>query len=252
MFKSTVIPDVEEASPEHQRPPSRGFRVGRKIIDSIFLKSRSSRDLTPSAAFTHLPQRPQTTSPNFQQPGLSSAANPKSPCSISDSFHYSAVPLPRGANLPTPRVGAERAIEVVRVPEPSSLDTHNPQTKRSFSSSSLPFLKKLGSKSSISRSEPLHTGSTPRVSRPRVRIPSIDNPVLTSRPAPGRPWFLQLPSSVLNHTPLGLDFSPTMSTRKKGEVTCLSYHTLDDREMVRLRGKSDHRPIIGVYSICIE
>lgn len=252
LYKSTVIPDVEEASPEHQRPTSRGFRVGRKIINSIFLKTRSSRDLTPSAAFTHLPQQSQTTPTNFQQPALSSAANPKSPCSTSDSFYYSAIPLPRDANLPTPRVGPESAIEVVRIPEPSRPDTHNPQTKRSFSSSSLPFLKKLGSGPPISMSEPLHTGPRPRMSRPRVRIPSIDNPVLTSRPASGRPWFLQLPSSVLNHTPLGLDFSPNMSTRKRGEVTCLSYHTLDDREMVRLRGKSDHRPIIGVYSICIE
>ena len=40
--------------------------------------------------------------------------------------------------------------------------------------------------------------------------------------------------------------------RRKGDVECLAYGTLDDESMARLRGKSDHRPIVGVYSICVE
>jgi hypothetical protein len=36
---------------------------------------------------------------------------------------------------------------------------------------------------------------------------------------------------------------------RKGDVVCLSYRTLDDRGMRRLEGRSDHRPVIGVYAI---
>lgn len=38
---------------------------------------------------------------------------------------------------------------------------------------------------------------------------------------------------------------------RKGDVVCLSYRTLDDREMRRLEGRSDHRPVIGVYAIYV-
>ena len=36
---------------------------------------------------------------------------------------------------------------------------------------------------------------------------------------------------------------------RKGDVVCLSYRTLDDRGMRRLEGRSDHRPVIGVYAV---
>jgi hypothetical protein len=38
---------------------------------------------------------------------------------------------------------------------------------------------------------------------------------------------------------------------RKGDVVCLSYRTLDDRGMRRLEGRSDHRPVIGVYAIYV-
>ena len=38
---------------------------------------------------------------------------------------------------------------------------------------------------------------------------------------------------------------------RKGDVVCLSYRTLDDRGMCRLEGRSDHRPVIGVYAIYV-
>lgn len=45
--------------------------------------------------------------------------------------------------------------------------------------------------------------------------------------------------------------TPPKKRRKKGDVDCLFYGTLDDQAMARLRGKSDHRPVIGVYSVAI-
>ncbi|KAI9512954.1 hypothetical protein F5148DRAFT_560300 [Russula earlei] len=47
---------------------------------------------------------------------------------------------------------------------------------------------------------------------------------------------------------------PTESSQprhRKGDVACLSYRTLDDRGMRRLEGRSDHRPVIGVYAIYV-
>ena len=38
---------------------------------------------------------------------------------------------------------------------------------------------------------------------------------------------------------------------RKGDVVCLDYRTLDDRGMRRLEGRSDHRPVIGVYAIYV-
>lgn len=36
---------------------------------------------------------------------------------------------------------------------------------------------------------------------------------------------------------------------KRGEVQCLDYATLSDREMRRLEGRSDHRPVIGQFAV---
>jgi hypothetical protein len=38
---------------------------------------------------------------------------------------------------------------------------------------------------------------------------------------------------------------------RKGDIVCLSYRTLGDRGMRRLEGRSDHRPVIGVYAIYV-
>jgi hypothetical protein len=38
---------------------------------------------------------------------------------------------------------------------------------------------------------------------------------------------------------------------RKGDIVCLNYRTLDDRGMHRLEGRSDHRPVIGVYAIYV-
>lgn len=38
---------------------------------------------------------------------------------------------------------------------------------------------------------------------------------------------------------------------RRGDVICLGYNTLDDRQMRRLEGKSDHRPVVGAYALYI-
>jgi hypothetical protein len=44
---------------------------------------------------------------------------------------------------------------------------------------------------------------------------------------------------------------PPLRVYKKGEVRCLGYQTLSDREMRRLEGRSDHRPVIGHFAVYV-
>ncbi|KIY68852.1 DNase I-like protein [Cylindrobasidium torrendii FP15055 ss-10] len=39
--------------------------------------------------------------------------------------------------------------------------------------------------------------------------------------------------------------------RRKGDIVCLEYRTLDDRQMRNLEGRSDHRPVIGTYAVYV-
>jgi hypothetical protein len=57
-----------------------------------------------------------------------------------------------------------------------------------------------------------------------------------------------LPGSGLDGASAG---PAELSRPRKGDVVCLSYRTLDDRGMRRLEGRSDHRPVIGVYAIYV-
>ena len=36
---------------------------------------------------------------------------------------------------------------------------------------------------------------------------------------------------------------------RRGDVVCLDYNTLDDRQMRRLEGRSDHRPVLGTFVV---
>lgn len=61
------------------------------------------------------------------------------------------------------------------------------------------------------------------------------------------------PSSSLpsGGEPDGASAATESPRHRKGDIVCLSYRTLDDRGMRRLEGRSDHRPVIGVYAIYI-
>jgi hypothetical protein len=60
------------------------------------------------------------------------------------------------------------------------------------------------------------------------------------------------PSSLPGGGLDGASAGSTESSRpRKGDVVCLSYRTLDDGGMRRLEGRSDHRPVIGVYAIYV-
>jgi hypothetical protein len=94
-------------------------------------------------------------------------------------------------------------------------------------------------------------------SRPSTSPVVVTSPVAPShRPPASRRWF-PFPSSLLSSSGGASSSNPVTphippkKKRKKGDVDCLLYGTLDDQAMARLKGRSDHRPVIGVYSIAI-
>ncbi len=80
------------------------------------------------------------------------------------------------------------------------------------------------------------------------------NPI--SNPDADSPMRMPITATPLSTFPGGNDpggaSAATEASRpRKGDVVCLSYRTLDDRGMRRLEGRSDHRPVIGVYAIYV-
>lgn len=80
--------------------------------------------------------------------------------------------------------------------------------------------------------------------------------------ASAKRWFSNLPTLLLSHRHSSpqvelQDEEPpepekeSLPIRKKGEVDCLQYTTLDDAAMRKLEGRSDHRPIIWSGAVYI-
>ncbi|KAG8861635.1 hypothetical protein FRB91_003758 [Serendipita sp. 411] len=59
------------------------------------------------------------------------------------------------------------------------------------------------------------------------------------------------PPPVATPEPVLPVYGPAPKIYKRGEVRCLSYSTLSDREMRRLEARSDHRPVIGRFAVYI-
>ena len=74
---------------------------------------------------------------------------------------------------------------------------------------------------------------------------STDQP----RSASGSIWrFLPSFLSPSSNTSPEERQSPSFPAYVKGDIVCLGYGTLDDKEMRKLEGRSDHRPVIGAYA----
>lgn len=99
---------------------------------------------------------------------------------------------------------------------------------------------------------PVHT-PLPSVPTGLNNGPSISNAITTPTQPVARNWFLQLLSQLDSPSTPGVPDPPPVSLprHRKGDVDCLSYRTLDDRDMRKLDGRSDHRPVIGVYAVYV-
>jgi len=149
-------------------------------------------------------------------------------------------------SIPNRRRSVDIVLEQIGGPKEKNVDYGDISIRRSTSASSL--------------SSP-QNGLPNRVQMRRVTassaipgtIPSSTTPHLPTPSGTGRwrffPSFLSLTttqSSPSTDLPSGI-LVPSMP--RKGDVVCLAYDTLDDRGMGRLEGRSDHRPVIGIYII---
>ena len=91
---------------------------------------------------------------------------------------------------------------------------------------------------------------------PPLPVPERDpKPVLAA--AGPRRWFSLQFLSTIHNLQAGPSPAPRTSQAippsryRKGDMVCISYETLSDREMRRLEGRSDHRPVIGHYAVFV-
>jgi hypothetical protein len=104
---------------------------------------------------------------------------------------------------------------------------------------------------SVTQANPQSDNSTPPPVPPKEFIPP-PAPVASLWKSLNFLPFLRdgtTPSAQLENPPLAE--APLAPPPRKGDVICLGYDTLDDKQMRRLEGRSDHRPVIGSYALYI-
>lgn len=274
IYKTTVVPppDDDEPQPEidDRMLGSRGRRVGLAIVDAIFHRSQRP----PSSGRDSLGGLPRTES--MPEP-VDTINGPESRRTLGRP--PKSFPLGRAAPS-APPVQAETVVPIPRAKRSSSLPHVHPPNRRPQSASSdtdgrMRSTSTSGTISDKPTVSPIITSlspsglpslGTPSSSQPSSTIvsspitkesPTSNNPASNTRRLPGRRWYqfpsvLLMPNANANSAPTAVaPPSPQQKRRKIGDVECLHYGTLDDQGMAKLRGRSDHRPVIGVYSIVV-
>lgn len=178
----------------------------------------------------------------------SAQASPTAENSPTLSFDAGPTPIPR----------PDFATRLRHSASVDHIDTQE-RLQGSRSKSHLPFLERprsrqvsLVSNARSPLSASFHVNDRPAQSETPPPVPPKDG--LPSIPPTTSLWksflpFLRDTSPQTEHPPT--PDSPPLPQRRRGDVVCLSYNTLDDRQMHRLEGKSDHRPVIGAYALYI-
>jgi len=97
-----------------------------------------------------------------------------------------------------------------------------------------------------------------RSGAPALPMPELDPQPVQTNAGPRRWFSLQFLSVIHN---LNAGPGPVVRTQqailpvpplhRKGDMECIAYETLSDKEMRRLEGRSDHRPVIGHYAVFV-
>ncbi|KAJ7574421.1 hypothetical protein C8J56DRAFT_1017375 [Mycena floridula] len=225
LWKTTVEPEIEDDGLEDSqtRPRTRvlqflanAFRPRRRAsIGSINSLSTLS---TPGSVESHSqPQSPASTdiTPSFTP--FSRFVDPAS--EVKPAEYFPPLDQRKSAEI-EPRKRSASA-DIVPIPSPPTVV----RSSRRATTSAAP----------ISSSEP-----------PR-------DPVHRA-PAPRWRFFPSFLSHNSNSTSSGASHSQPPDVPlppRKGDVVCTTYRTLDDRQMRKLEGRSDHRPVIGSYTIYV-
>ncbi|KAI0029113.1 hypothetical protein K488DRAFT_89071 [Vararia minispora EC-137] len=230
LFKSTVrVPDA------HELPHIPRTAVGTFLAHAWRSFSRSRRNSAASAASVPLSLR-------VDAPELERERGSPSP-----SRSGSPYPRPSGSS-PPPRRRRPRPLSIdISAPVPTprrALPRSRSHTALSERAAvSPPLTSPSPSPPPITTHPPAHT--TPS------RAHTSPTPALHQHPQPhtAPAWKLPfLPFLGPAPPPAATTLQPPRG-RRRGDVVCFAYRTLDDRGMRRLEGRSDHRPVIGSYVV---
>lgn len=246
IWKTTVEPDPEpEPGESDTEPRSRGW-VGQ-LVDAF---RRPRRESVGSMALSESHFTPRAESP--EPLSTSASESPSSPLSIfSSPVNHDG----RAAEATPKKLRACRSHD--HIPPKQASGTHKLPRRRVHTS--IPAVN-----TTTSMVRPSSAGE--RNMRPQADLITSTQKDSMSGTVPsqthsGFPWRLlsgfrssvnKEPSSHLSvRTPDDSEtiVSPPKPVHQKGEVVCLGYSTLDDRQMRRLEGRSDHRPVIGSYAV---
>ncbi|KDQ14339.1 hypothetical protein BOTBODRAFT_32806 [Botryobasidium botryosum FD-172 SS1] len=284
LWKTTIEPEPDSEPEEAEHPRSPRNRVGTLIHA---LRTRSSRlrkdsiqsSITSESHGSNAPlhdPRPASpppaakteSSPAKTEPTPDPNSKPGEICPPNRLLRFFRPTTPTGGSSvgsgSPVSPGFPRVQSLTNPPATEKVEIGS-ELKRSSSSSGT--LARSSSEPRRSFSAPLSpsqirrsTTPAPPTQRLSMTIPPLQNAVtsnaiLPTQPATTRNWFFQLLSQLDSPAP-PIPPSPSVPEppqepprHHKGDVACLSYNTLDDRDMRRLDGRSDHRPVIGVYAI---
>jgi hypothetical protein len=255
---STTTAGSKTSRPPRQTSNENGLLFPRTLSLSTDIESPEKE-----ASYPYQPQRRprfgmlMTRGSTMMEEGTSSA--PTSSTRRGPSRSFSLPPKDRLIGWPPASSESPSPADVAEAADPVSL------RMRSSSTSSMVTGPSSMPNCPLSHPPVPSPSSSPSNEAPAMdAAPSSPLSATTARVTPSKRWFaiaLSLPTARYPSSPppTSLDAAqssdqkatPKQRRRPKGDVQCLSYRTLDDESMAKLRGKSDHRPIIGVYSICV-
>lgn len=251
LWKSTIMPEPDEPEEEESPAPSAPPRTRMSQFLHVFRPHRTRRDSQFSVNSLTSPEASDTegesdlrVSPRTHAPSSPLSRQPRRLLNSksTDAFpRFEKTPLDRIRSHQPPVESTPNRLRKASLPIPSmdSLDTSITTPDTSFAQLTIPD---LSSSTAISDSPPpLPPKDIPPPTTSIWR--NIFHPPFLSRDTPRL-------SHVEPESPPHEEQIPLPEPRR-GDVVCLGYHTLDDKGMKRLMGRSDHRPVIGSYALYI-
>ncbi|KAH0584979.1 hypothetical protein H2248_008249 [Termitomyces sp. 'cryptogamus'] len=228
LWKSTVKPEPEpeeETQGPFWRPRTRvsQFLVNafRPLSARMRKDSVASSETSSSTVTDEVHHELQSPSSSLETPDDSAPLT----CVVQPSLANNRLRSTLHKHHAHPEIGLRQTTSSTTLP--SGANDHHDQVQRRMTESG-------ATSSSLNLQQYPHLDTQPSASSSRWRF---------------LPFFSHnTRSSTSIEPPSSADAVPAP---RKGDVVCLSYHTLDDRGMRRLEGRSDHRPVIGSYVVYV-
>ncbi|KAG8854012.1 hypothetical protein FRB96_007875 [Tulasnella sp. 330] len=263
LFKSTIIPEVGDDEPEEEpgQPRFSAFRVSQ--IFANFMRHRKDSNLSIGST---------AESTAAVSVGAVSVAhntmNPISPQSADEAQQPLSINALR-LDSPEPSPARPKALNFNKPPSSKAYPQKSPPTSpRSASAEGIGMALRRSMSGPVTSaspvvSTPLTMASVVVSESPVGQASPDDQPRKLSHsssvwsPSPQsstRRWIFPFGSSSREPTPT----PPTVplpqvevAPHRRGDMVCLDYNTLDDRQMRRLEARSDHRPVVGDFAIYV-